>query len=104
MKKMSKKCSTDQSFIWKRNTTYKIGTLVFSQFLRVGTVLRKGCASLRPKFENFLLFQDTVPAQKNEKIFLNFEHGTNLDNSMICSPTCEDIFIKIFFFKYYRSI
>ena len=27
MKKMSKKCSTDQRFIRKRNTTYKIGTL-----------------------------------------------------------------------------
>ena len=27
MKKMSKKCSTDQSFIRKQNTTYKIGTL-----------------------------------------------------------------------------
>ena len=26
MKKMPKKCSTDQRFIWKRNTTYKIGT------------------------------------------------------------------------------
>ena len=26
MKKMSKKCSTDQRFIRKRNTTYKIGT------------------------------------------------------------------------------
>ena len=25
--KMSKKCSTDQRFIRKRNTTYKIGTL-----------------------------------------------------------------------------
>ena len=25
---MFKKCSTDQRFIWKRNTTYKIGTLV----------------------------------------------------------------------------
>ena len=39
--------------------------LVFLQFLRVGTEVRKGCASLRPKIENFLLFQDTVPAQKN---------------------------------------
>jgi hypothetical protein len=29
MKKMSKKCSTDQRFIRKRNTTYKIETLVF---------------------------------------------------------------------------
>ena len=28
MKKMSKKCSTDQRFIRKRNTIYKIGTLV----------------------------------------------------------------------------
>ena len=28
MKKMSKKCSTDQRFIRKRNNTYKIGTLV----------------------------------------------------------------------------
>ena len=28
MKKMSEKCSTDQSFIRKRKTTYKIGTLV----------------------------------------------------------------------------
>ena len=28
MKRMSKKCSTDQRFIRKRNTTYKIGTLV----------------------------------------------------------------------------
>ena len=28
MKKMSKKCSTDKSFIRKRNTTYKIGTLI----------------------------------------------------------------------------
>ena len=28
MKKMLKKCSTDQSFIWKRNTTYKIGILI----------------------------------------------------------------------------
>ena len=27
MKKMLKKCSTDQSCIRKRNTTYKIGTL-----------------------------------------------------------------------------
>ena len=27
MKEMSKKCSTDQRLIWKRNTTYKIGTL-----------------------------------------------------------------------------
>ena len=30
MKKMSKKCSTDQRFIRKRNTTYKIGTLTLS--------------------------------------------------------------------------
>ena len=28
MKKMSKKCSTDQRFIRKKNTTYKIHTLV----------------------------------------------------------------------------
>ena len=28
MKKMLKKCSTDQRFIRKRKTTYKIGTLV----------------------------------------------------------------------------
>ena len=28
--KMLKKCSTDQSFIRKRNTTYKIGTLGIS--------------------------------------------------------------------------
>ena len=28
MKKMSKKCSTDQGFIRKRNIAYKIGTLV----------------------------------------------------------------------------
>ena len=28
MKKMLKKCSTDQSFIRKRNTTFKIGTLI----------------------------------------------------------------------------
>ena len=27
MKKMSKNCSTDEGFIWKRNTTYEIGTL-----------------------------------------------------------------------------
>ena len=31
MKKMFKKCSTDQSFIRKRNTTYKIGTLMAKQ-------------------------------------------------------------------------
>ena len=29
MKKMLKKCSTDQSCIRKRNTTYKIGTLIY---------------------------------------------------------------------------
>ena len=28
MAKMAKKCSTDQRFIWKRNTTYKKHTLV----------------------------------------------------------------------------
>ena len=28
MKNMSKKCSTDQRFIRKRNTAYEIGTLV----------------------------------------------------------------------------
>ena len=28
MKKMSKKCSTDQIFMQKRNTTYKIETLI----------------------------------------------------------------------------
>ena len=28
MKKMSKKCSTDQRFIRKRNATYKTGTLI----------------------------------------------------------------------------
>ena len=27
MRKMVKKCSTDQRFIWKRNTTYEMGTL-----------------------------------------------------------------------------
>ena len=32
--KMSKKCSTDQSFLGKKNTTYKIGTLVDTAQLR----------------------------------------------------------------------
>ena len=34
MKKMVKKCSTDQRFIRKRNTTYKIGTLNDNQLSR----------------------------------------------------------------------
>ena len=36
MKKMSKKCSTDQRFIQKRNTSYKIGTLVVKKIYHMG--------------------------------------------------------------------
>ena len=35
MKKMLKKCSTDQRFIRKGNTTYKIGTLVYQLFYHI---------------------------------------------------------------------
>ena len=47
MTKMVKKCSTDQRFIRKRNTIYKIGTLENGQ-LQLGTdrMIQKSCFSL----------------------------------------------------------
>ena len=44
-------------------------------------MLRKGCASLRPNFEIFLLFQDTVPAQK--KYQLTFVSNFIIEMSLI---------------------
>ena len=83
--------------------------LVFLQFLRVGTEVRKGCASLRPKIENFLLFQDTVPAQKNwtwyksrhlNDFFPNFRRRKHIQYLSI-----KIFFLKlIFFFQLYYWI
>ena len=74
---MSKKCSTDQRFIRKRNTTYKIGTLVFwldkedpAHFWIIFRVViwKNYVAKLLDSFkEIFLIRQETFFAQKFEK-------------------------------------
>ena len=59
--------------------------LVFPALESSKTVLKIGCASLRPKADSFWPFQDTFPAQENwgkqvTNTGKNFEHGSNLDN------------------------
>ena len=57
----------------------EITVLVFPVLEGRKTVLRKGCASLRPKAKNCQPFQNTLSVRVTNT-GKNFEHGTNLDN------------------------
>ena len=75
MKKMLKKCSTDQSLNQKRNTTYKIGTVVFKSAMVCNEATSKYCKRRNHGSKNNFANRDKKHA--------NFNFATHLKNSLL---------------------
>ena len=83
MTKMTKKCSTDQRSIWKRNTTYKIHTLAQKMTIR-DLIHRKEESKFSILWVNMIL-----PSQKALEVnqfqtyqFLSTSKGTDINIKM----------------------